>query len=365
MKNTIICLFLMLATLACKPKETTSKEQLPDAKAFGYLHLVGKLGDAPLHMNLIQDQDYDGKPWYNGSYTIDETQEPISVYTVSDTTGQDLLILDEMGTPDDKVGEFKGKLADGSFTGTFTSKEGKEMPFVLDFIYPEGSLKFTTVRVEVSKKADEKLKDSPKATFRYEFVKPKQDWLRFALLSEVVGDSLAKVYKTIETAYIQEQKPFFESYMEEASAQMGEDSDFNSTFLNYESEKSMDVLFNQDNLLSIAVVEYSYSGGAHGNYGSSCASFDLTKQKKITLEDLFKPGYEKTLTNALNAAAKKKYGVKKLDEVLFVDKIEPNGNFFVTSKGICFNYVPYEIASYAQGEQRIYVPFAELKGVLK
>ncbi|MBK9491974.1 MAG: DUF3298 domain-containing protein [Haliscomenobacter sp.] len=27
-----------------------------------------------------------------------------------------------------------------------------------------------------------------------------------------------------------------------------------------------------------------------------------------------------------------------------------NGNFFLTGKGICFNYVPYEIGAYAAGE---------------
>ena len=98
---------------------------------------------------------------------------------------------------------------------------------------------------------------------------------------------------------------------------------------------------------------------------SSCASFDLKKQKKISLEDLFKPGYEKKLTAALNAAARKKYNVKKLSEALFVEEIELNGNFFVTGKGICFNYVPYEIASYAQGEQKIFVPFTALKAIMK
>ena len=79
MKNAIYCLLVLSTVMSCKPKETNSKEKLPDAKAFGYLQLVGKLGDSPMHMNLIQDQDYDGNPWYNGSYTIDETQEPISI----------------------------------------------------------------------------------------------------------------------------------------------------------------------------------------------------------------------------------------------------------------------------------------------
>ena len=50
---------------------------------------------------------------------------------------------------------------------------------------------------------------------------------------------------------------------------------------------------------------------------------------------------------------------------LFENKIEPNDNFFLTSKGIGFNYMPYEIGPYALGEIDIFIPFSQLTSYLQ
>ena len=56
---------------------------------------------------------------------------------------------------------------------------------------------------------------------------------------------------------------------------------------------------------------------------------------------------------------------EKLSEYLFNDSINPNDNFSLTSKGIRFNYNPYEIAASAFGEISLYIPFKELSSCLK
>lgn len=48
----------------------------------------------------------------------------------------------------------------------------------------------------------------------------------------------------------------------------------------------------------------------------------------------------------------------------FADRIMPNGNFILTHKGITFNYTPYEIASYAEGEVLLFVPYSSIKELL-
>ncbi|HOY19980.1 MAG TPA: DUF3298 domain-containing protein [Haliscomenobacter sp.] len=363
MKKLFFALLLCTAVCACEQKESSVDEKMPDAKDYAYLHLIGTIGDAPIHMNLIQDLDYDKNPWYTGYYTYDEIQEPLGFYSSMDSTGQGQLILTEFAVADEPYGLFKGKLEKGVFSGEYTSAAGKKSPFTLTYSFPEGTQQFSAVRIEATEPAKKDAKDSPKGHFAYEYFTPKATWLKDAFLKEMVGDSLAQVYKNPEKAYVVEQKKFFVDYHAEVEGMMEDDQD--AAFLNYDFEKSMEVLFNQDNLLSIATVDYSYAGGAHGNYGSACASFDLEKKKKISLEDVFKPNYEATLTQALTAAAKKKFNVQDLEEVLFVKEVEPNGNFFLTGKGICFNYVPYEIGAYAAGELKFFVPFTELKTVLK
>jgi hypothetical protein len=40
-------------------------------------------------------------------------------------------------------------------------------------------------------------------------------------------------------------------------------------------------------------------------------------------------------------------------------------NYFVTHKGITFSYWPYDIAAYAQGEIQLFIPWSELRSMLK
>jgi hypothetical protein len=60
-----------------------------------------------------------------------------------------------------------------------------------------------------------------------------------------------------------------------------------------------------------------------------------------------------------------KYRVKNLSEILLVDEIEVTDNFFLTGKGICFVYQPYEIGPFSMGEQEIYIPFSDIRNLLK
>lgn len=363
MKKLFYAFLLGTIAWACTPKESGSGEKMPAEKDFAYLHFVGKIGETPVRLNLVQDLDYDENPWFTGYYHFDETQEPIGIYSATDSSGQGQLILTEFAYADEAAGSFTGKLENGVYSGDYTDAAGKKSPFKLNLGFPEGTLRFTANRLEREEKAKKDSKDSPRGHFSYEYFIPTDSWLKDAFLQEMVGDSLAQVYKSPEKAFEAEQKRFFTSYHEEIAGMLEEGED--GMYLNYDDDKTMEVLFNQDNLLSIAVMDYSYAGGAHGNYGSACVSFDVQKKKKISLEDLFKPGYEAKLTQALTASAKKKFKTQDLNEVLFVEKVEPNGNFFVTGKGICFNYVPYEIGSYAAGELKFFVPFEELKDVLK
>ncbi|MDX2072439.1 MAG: DUF3298 domain-containing protein [Haliscomenobacter sp.] len=363
MKKLFFALFVASIALACNPEKSDPSAKMPNSKDFAYLHFTGTIGTESIRMNLLQDLDYDDNPWFNGYYHHEGAQEPIGIYSSMDSTGQGLLILTESLVADEPFGRFTGKLEKGVYSGDYTAADGKKSPFKLILGFPEGTQEFAAMRLEKTEAADKSRKDSPKGHFSYEFFIPKENWLKDAFLQEMVGDSLAQVYKTPQKAFEAEQQQFFKDYHEEIAGLLEDRED--NLYMNYDNDKTMEVLFNQDNLLSIAVMDYSYAGGAHGNYGSACSSFDVAKKKKISLEDVFKPGYEAALTQALTEAAKKKFKTKDLSEVLFVDKVEPNGNFFLTGKGICFNYVPYEIGAYAAGELKIFVPFGELKSVMR
>ena len=130
------------------------------------------------------------------------------------------------------------------------------------------------------------------------------------------------------------------------------------------------VCYQSNKILSLYNFVYSYTGGAHGNYGTSYTSINLANGKKIKLEDALLPGQKAKLNALLEKHFRKSRNVKpgeSLSEVggLFENKIEANNNFYLTGKGIVFSYTPYEIAPYAAGEIQVFIPFSDMKGILQ
>jgi hypothetical protein len=54
-----------------------------------------------------------------------------------------------------------------------------------------------------------------------------------------------------------------------------------------------------------------------------------------------------------------------LDKALFVKKMPVTHNVFLTTGGVEFVYQPYEIASYAQGEVRVFLPLGQVRALLR
>ena len=129
------------------------------------------------------------------------------------------------------------------------------------------------------------------------------------------------------------------------------------------------VCYQAPKLLSLAGYHYSYTGGAHGNYGTTYIALNLATNKKMTVDDIVTKEGVTTLNALLEKNFRKQYEVKPTEKLtnagLFENKIEPNDNFFLTGKGIGFAYSPYEIAPYVMGEIEIYIPFSDLDKFLK
>ncbi|PSL49154.1 uncharacterized protein DUF4163 [Chitinophaga niastensis] len=137
---------------------------------------------------------------------------------------------------------------------------------------------------------------------------------------------------------------------------------------NWTTDTDMKVVWNTWPLLVLEKYAYDFTGGAHGNWGATYKTLDLSKRKVLTPNDIFKPGYKETLSNLLDKAFKEKYHISEdeaLDQNLLVKSIPANDNIIVTSKGVAFSYVPYEIGPYALGQVTLFIPFTALKSILK
>ncbi|AHJ98668.1 DUF3298 and DUF4163 domain-containing protein [Hymenobacter swuensis] len=138
--------------------------------------------------------------------------------------------------------------------------------------------------------------------------------------------------------------------------------------LSYEQEANTYVLWNEGDLLSIGYFGYDFSGGAHGIYGTYVRSYDTRTGRALGYNDIFKPGTRPQLEGILGRYARPALGLKdgaSMAGKLFKNSLPATRNVYLTSGGAVFVYLPYEVASYAQGEISVFVPYSALQAVLK
>lgn len=397
--NKTLPLLLVLLTMmsACDNSSKNTSSTTPSvsdpsaAKKGFYKHLKGTVGDYAVTMDLIKNvvnsdrESVESWAGFTGYYYYDKYQEPIMLYGSVDSTGA--IVLEEWAA-EGKSAQFRGNLTpEGAFIGTWQDTgKTKTLNVVLKEAYTDGAMALENIEFSDSFRLFEKLKNSPVATFGMDLLLPAANtegsvsaFLRNQIFSnmryerggeEVPEKPLPKKdYTQVTLNDLQKaQRDSFFTYYRETMKDEKPDSSREYFSESYARTSEMQVLFNEKDLLSVGYSGYAFDGGAHGSYGTVLASYDLVTKKQMTLDDVFKSNYKKTLSAALEKALRKKYNLnpkESLNQFLFDNSIAPNDNFAVSRKGILFNYTPYEIAAYAAGEIQLFIPFDEVKSVLK
>ena len=139
--------------------------------------------------------------------------------------------------------------------------------------------------------------------------------------------------------------------------------------LSVQEETRVMVMYENEYYITLANYTFSYSGGAHGNYGTSLATINKLNGQQMKLSDVLNITGIKMLPVILEKVARLQYAIKNnlpLDQNDFlVKKIEPSKNFYITSSGIGFLYAPYEIKSFADGDVNLLIPFTVLTTYLQ
>ncbi len=208
---------------------------------------------------------------------------------------------------------------------------------------------------------------------------PVRQALTTSLLSGLRGDTIDGIPSvSVATLYKQQRRQYFKYYREDAADSRPTPADTAgigayAPGLNYESQTATYVLYQQGNLLSLGFFNYDYSGGAHGGYATTGASYDLRTGRRLRYADIFQPTAAAQLPTLLNQAVRQLFHIqpgKPLDDLagngpLSVPVMPVTHNVFLTSGGVVFIYLPYEIASYAQGEIQVFLPLATLRPLLR
>jgi len=336
-------------------------------QANAYRRFSGTIAGQPVVMHLVAQKE----GAFTANYYYVKQGRSIDVYIVKDTTGTNNYTVEEqIGKGDEANAHWNVTITNGAVRGKWMSADEKKTYDIdLKAEMPAGAMPLAIYADEDSI-ALFPGKAGPSANISYTLLVPAADansddaaFVRKVLLSDLGCDSLHET--DIKACIKKSMQEYGQSYKNEV-ADMYDSSSENAS-LNYYSSVGYNVIYNEDGMLVLQNVAADYSGGAHGNYGSSYLNLDLRNKKEWKLEDIMTVD-SVALSALLEQEARSLFHIparQKLDETLLVDKIDANGNVFITNTGITFHYVPYEIAAYAFGESDLFIPYSKIMNLLK
>ena len=134
-------------------------------------------------------------------------------------------------------------------------------------------------------------------------------------------------------------------------------------FNKYSAYITYKVGFNKNDILSIPVRYYQYTGGANGLEVQVGYNFDLKTGKQLQLSDLFEKGFD--YKKILSDEVLKQMNAHK--EIYFEDsfknfkQIDGKHPYYIANRNLVIFYGPFDIAPHAAGIPEFKIPFSKLK----
>ena len=139
-------------------------------------------------------------------------------------------------------------------------------------------------------------------------------------------------------------------------------SESNKDYVKYQYELYIDykLTYNKNNIISIPMNIYEFTGGAHGMTYLNSYNYNLINGKKLKLSDIFKENidYKKIIDNYI------KYVIKKNPDIYFQGNngfkgIKEEQSFYIEDDGIVIYFDLYEIAPYYVGIPNFKIKYDE------
>ncbi|MGC9366614.1 MAG: DUF3298 domain-containing protein [bacterium] len=158
-------------------------------------------------------------------------------------------------------------------------------------------------------------------------------------------------YQQLMDSFITEYRVYYESNAEDPLN------------IGWEDQRSVEVIYNRQNIFSVGCNFYSFTGGAHPNGWTNYYNFDIQTGDIINLQNLFSYREIKKLQSTGESLFRDMYGIKPDENYSDYDFWFPqdefylNENFFIDDQGLTFYYNSYEIAPYASGPTNLHIPY--------
>ncbi|WZL71832.1 DUF4163 domain-containing protein [Clostridiaceae bacterium 35-E11] len=208
-----------------------------------------------------------------------------------------------------------------------------------------------------------------------------EDWINVDVNIPIIsGLEDEKVQNKINQMFEIDILSFKEELSEAAKAAWEEAKKYDYEMRPYATSITFEEKKNEKDILSLYVVYYTYTGGAHGGHDDITYNIDLETGKLLKLKDLFKEGYDyqKIISHKI------KEQIKVIEEELYekalkegeksedvyvpyqgFERIDDNHSFYLKNDRLGIYFGLYEIAPYAAGIPTFEIPLADLQEGLK
>ena len=138
-------------------------------------------------------------------------------------------------------------------------------------------------------------------------------------------------------------------------------TDFPESVMEWDAQIDGEIMYQSDEVVSIAITSYMNTGGAHGNLIINFLNFDVYTGKHLKNEDLFQDYL--SFTEIAKDYFNEEIADKK--ELYFEpDNFKLPKNIGFNDGGVIILYNTYEIAPYSSGITEINIPWEDLQSTL-
>jgi hypothetical protein len=343
MRSLIILLFILGSMVTAYAQKSS-----PVPVITRFYHFTGTIDKYPVTFYLYRINDK-----FNGSYYYNSTEEAIEINGELDKNRT--LKLSAFDREGKKTEAFSGPFKDSSFSGTWSYK-GKSLSFRISQQNDNSGLTFDYIYTTGSKKLKGDQNNRSELSYEAETVWPAATANHAAtnLVKQVIYEAFGE----------KEGKEAIGKVMVREKNDLLNQSNNPEEITTYAAITTIQVTYRSAQLLSLAEFSYNDGGGVHGNYGTSYTCIDLVHNRTMAIMDVMDTTACREIVKSLLVKKfRSSYQLKNdenLTDYLFENDIPITENFYLTSKGIGFNYNPYEIGAYALGSVSLYIPFSEL-----
>ena len=188
------------------------------------------------------------------------------------------------------------------------------------------------------------------------------DEIEFDESTKTAYPALVESVKSYTTSIMHEVGQMKDDNIAEIRQRYSEDPETQTA---YSDNNSLTVRRVDSDVVSFKADIYTYTGGAHGWYGSGGANFDVKTGKELKLSDVIKD--REALITCVQDKLRKYYpdlieaesGIIDMVVEDFSETNSDNISWCIDPEGITLFFNPYELGSYAAGMQVIPIAFSE------